>query len=201
LAVDSNDNAHISYRHVDDGDLKYAVWDPNAFVVPGAPRNLEVSGHDGGATLRWDPPNYDGGSSIIKYKIYRGSYPEGVTFYKEVGNVLEFVDTGLTNCEEYNYKISAVNAAGEGPLSLYDFTIPHPSGHICRENPPPDEEDETPGVSWFWLLIAVAIPVVVVVAIVLMVMRKKSPSYVPPPTQQQPPAEPPTRPPSAPPPF
>ncbi|MFQ5885120.1 MAG: fibronectin type III domain-containing protein, partial [Thermoplasmata archaeon] len=67
--------------------------------------------------LTWEAPTSDGGSRIANYSIYRGTTPGGETFLLEVGSVLEYMDSNLTNGQKYYYRVSAINAAGEGPQS------------------------------------------------------------------------------------
>ena len=87
---------------------------PNA---PSEPWNLQAAAGNGMVTLTWAPPVWDGGSPVTNYTIYRGTTPGGETFLVELGNVLTFADTGLTNGVTYCYQIAAVNAVGEGPRS------------------------------------------------------------------------------------
>ena len=74
--------------------------------------------------LRWNEPASDGGSPIASYVIYRGAISSSETFLAEVGNVLTYVDEGLTPGETYYYEVSARNAMGEGPRSNEANTTP-----------------------------------------------------------------------------
>ncbi|MCK4445436.1 MAG: right-handed parallel beta-helix repeat-containing protein, partial [Thermoplasmata archaeon] len=87
------------------------------FETPSAPLNLTAGAGDGEVYLSWDPPLDDGGLSVRKYRIYRGNTSGGETFLIEIGDVDTYTDAGLTNGQTYFYQVSAVNAAGEGPLS------------------------------------------------------------------------------------
>src|SRR5438034_304734 len=86
-------------------------------TLPSAPQNLQAVGGNGQVTLTWDPPSDDGGAPILLYTIYRGNSSGGESFFTEIGNVLAYSDTGLTNGHTYYYEVSAVNAVGDGPLS------------------------------------------------------------------------------------
>ncbi len=66
-------------------------------------------------SLSWSPPP-DGGSPITAYNIYRGTSPGGEVFIA-TSSLPNYTDTGLTPCETYYYKVSAINAVGEGELS------------------------------------------------------------------------------------
>jgi len=67
--------------------------------------------------LTWSAPASNGGSSVTGYKVYRGTTSGAETLLTTLGNVLTFTNTGLTNGQTYYYKVSAVNAVGEGSLS------------------------------------------------------------------------------------
>src|SRR5437870_185370 len=86
-------------------------------TAPGAPQGLGATAGDAPIALVWSPPGSDGGSPITNYKIYRGNSSGGESFFTEIGNILAYSDTGLTNGHTYYYKVSAVNAVGDGPLS------------------------------------------------------------------------------------
>jgi fibronectin type 3 domain-containing protein len=86
-------------------------------TVPSAPLNLAATPGNGNVTLAWDPPASDGGTPILNYTVIRR---EGNGTYQPIaklGNVRDFVDTGLTNGLTYYYKVTAINLVGEGPLS------------------------------------------------------------------------------------
>ena len=90
----------------------------------GAPRAMptglaaEAGPTAGGITLTWAPPVDDGGLDVTAYRIYRGTEAGAETLATQVGDVTRFTDGGLANGTRYHYRLSAVNDAGEGPLSL-----------------------------------------------------------------------------------
>lgn len=96
---------------------------------PSAPQNLNArfpssldGVRQGQVDLTWERPLV---GPITNYRIYRGTSSDGETFLVQVGNVLTYTDytcylVGKTICY---YRVSAVNAAGEGPLSNEDFMI------------------------------------------------------------------------------
>lgn len=81
------------------------------------PRNLSAKPDNRKVTLTWQTPASDGGASISNYRIYRATSPGAETFLTEVGNVLTYNDTGLTNGLTYYYQVTAVNINGESDRS------------------------------------------------------------------------------------
>lgn len=83
---------------------------------PGAP-NVDAKGEDKAVVLNWDEPN-NGGAAIEKYNIYRKNETGMWLLIGSVdGTVTKYTDTGLENGVEYFYYVTAVNPAGEGPIS------------------------------------------------------------------------------------
>ncbi len=93
-------------------------------TIPSVPQNLVAAPGDSEATLTWSAPSSDGGDPIAAYRIYRGTVAGGETYLTELGNVLTYVDQGLTNGQTYYYKVRAVNSVGEGPLSSEASVMP-----------------------------------------------------------------------------
>src|SRR5437879_139608 len=93
-------------------------------TAPGAPQGLGATAGDATIALAWSPPGSDGGSPITNYRIYRGNSSGGESFRTEIGNVLVYSDTGLANGMTYYYKVSAVNAVGEGAMSTEASATP-----------------------------------------------------------------------------
>ena len=98
----------------------FAMWvDGAAASVPGAP---VLSGSVGDAVvhLTWQPPSSDGGSTILRYKVWRK--PAGDTSYPNaalatVSSGTTYDDTTVTNGTAYTYRALAVNGVGSGPYS------------------------------------------------------------------------------------
>lgn len=91
---------------------------------PEAPQNPQVIAGDSIVNITWNTPASDGGSPIIKYRIYRGTTSGGEAFLIEVDDISYYEDTGVTNGNSYYYRVSAVNAIGEGLLSIEVNAIP-----------------------------------------------------------------------------
>ena len=84
---------------------------------PTSPQNLEALTGVSFVMITWSAPSYDGGSAITNYRIYRGTVSGGGSLLIELGNVLSYNDTSVTNGITYYYVVSALNAIGEGPVS------------------------------------------------------------------------------------
>ncbi len=93
-------------------------------TVPAAPTGLSATPGDAQIVLSWTAPN-NGGSAIteytIQYKASTASWP-GVT--TTVVNVVSHTISSLTNGVQYDFRISAENLAGTGPVSSIVSTTP-----------------------------------------------------------------------------
>ncbi len=78
--------------------------------------NTAVAGNHQ-VTLGWTAPLSDGGSPVTSYNVYRGTSSGSETLLHTVGVVGTYVDLTAGNGTTYYYKVSALNAAGESPLS------------------------------------------------------------------------------------
>ena len=96
---------------------------------PGTPRSLETSGDS--ITIAWSKPRNDGGSHITGYVVERRQFGEDkwVRASHSIVPDLTYRVINLTENHEYEFRVSAVNAAGQGPWSANSDLI------CCR--PPP----------------------------------------------------------------
>ncbi|MCG7844809.1 MAG: fibronectin type III domain-containing protein, partial [Methanomassiliicoccales archaeon] len=98
-------------------------------TLPGAP-SVDASGRDKAVALDWDEPD-DGGAAIEKYNIYRKNETGMWLLIGTVdGTVTKYTDTGLENGVEYSYYVTAVNPAGEGPVSDTASATANPSNDM-----------------------------------------------------------------------
>lgn len=88
--------------------------------VPSAPTNVSILVGAGQVTLSWDPV-----PGAVSYDLYWATSP-GVTFSSiEIEGVTSpYVLTGLMNGTQCYCAVAAVNAAGEGPLSVEVWATP-----------------------------------------------------------------------------
>uniref|UniRef100_A0A8C5TQU4 Titin n=1 Tax=Malurus cyaneus samueli TaxID=2593467 RepID=A0A8C5TQU4_9PASS len=108
---------------------KYGVGEPlesapvmmrNPFVVPGPPKALEITNITRDSmTVCWTRPDSDGGSEIVGYIVEKRDRA-GIRWIK--CNKRRITDlrlrvTGLTEDHEYEFRVSAENAAGVGEPS------------------------------------------------------------------------------------
>ena len=94
-----------------------------ALAVPGAPA-LEAAAGNETATLRWTPPNDDGGAPITGYEYTR----DGGTTHAAAGggDARTYTVRGLENGTEYTFEVRAVNRIGAGAWSAAKTVTPVP---------------------------------------------------------------------------
>lgn len=108
--------------------------DSSAQTTPAAP-TLSVTPGDSVLRLSWTLPSTDGGSSILRYRLFRkvgaGSYSK--TPYAVIGSTLRsYDDTALVNGQQYTYYLQAMNSLGSGAPSNEVTGTPAPD----VQNPP-----------------------------------------------------------------
>ncbi|TLY01990.1 MAG: fibronectin type III domain-containing protein, partial [Thaumarchaeota archaeon] len=91
-------------------------------AAPSPPTGLTATAASSSqVSLTWTAPADNGGSAITGYKIER-STDGGTTWTTLVANTgntaATYSDTGLTRATAYSYRVSAINSAGTGSLSI-----------------------------------------------------------------------------------
>jgi titin len=109
-------------------------------TYPGAPSISNVTVATSQATLVWTSPTNGGGSPIIRYNVYRSNSENGTYAIVSSPTGLSYLNTGLVNGQTYYYRVSALNAFGEGilcppvsatPMTEYDYRLTN--GHTQVE--------------------------------------------------------------------
>ena len=96
-------------------------------VAPTEPLSLSaLPNTTGTAALTWSPPTNDGGATvtdyILEYKLTSDS--SWSTFNDGVSSSTSAVVTGLSDGSAYDFRVSAINLAGTGPVSDTATTTP-----------------------------------------------------------------------------
>lgn len=82
--------------------------------VPNPPINLSVERIGNTLHLHWQPPGYDGGSSVIKYWVYVRMGNSTFGLEAEVGNDQLYYDFhGIVNNTVYEFYVTSTNDVGE----------------------------------------------------------------------------------------
>ncbi len=84
---------------------------------PGAPLNVTITVGENQLKVRWNPPNSDGGTSVIKYNVYRTTNPSFKYILWASTSGFSYTDTRTISNFVYYYKVKAVNFVGEGNFS------------------------------------------------------------------------------------
>lgn len=101
-------------------------WTPAKLDKPPSISNVSAVSLD----LWWEAPNDDGGG-VDKYNIYAQTRNQGNYTLKQSTTGRRAILTGLIPKTEYTFKVSAVNQAGEGPLS--DASVVAKTEHTTTE--------------------------------------------------------------------
>ena len=98
---------------------------PTTATVPGTVTGLSATatGASGVISLTWTAPS-NGGSAITGYKIYQSTVSGSETLLATISPATSYTNTGLTDGVTYYYKVSAVNAIGEGAQSAEVYAVP-----------------------------------------------------------------------------
>lgn len=98
----------------------FGVIAKDPFTEPKKPGNPEVTDYDNQSiSLAWKPPSDDGGAPIEKYIIEKKekNKPDWEKCMEVTGDQLAAKVGGLTEYNEYQFRIVAVNKAGPSPPS------------------------------------------------------------------------------------
>lgn len=85
--------------------------------APGAPRSVETT--ESSITITWTKPRHDGGSPITGYVVEKRLITEDKWTKASHAHIPDttYKVTGLIENHEYEFRVAAINAAGQGPFS------------------------------------------------------------------------------------
>jgi parallel beta-helix repeat protein len=115
--------------------------------VPGTSTNINANPGNGFVHLTWNAPSSDGGSAITNYRIYRGTTSGDLTLLAEIGNILTYNDTTVTNGVTYYFMITSVNSIGEAPQSSEISVAPFVDTDGDSQPDHEDSDDDNDGLS------------------------------------------------------
>jgi fibronectin type III domain protein len=98
-----------------------------AGTAPGAPARLKTDYGDGFIALSWSPPASAGSSPVTGYHVYMGFSPSFTAAREFTVTGPSFRLNDAENGSTYFIKVTAVNAAGEGPATPRDVGHPRPA--------------------------------------------------------------------------
>ena len=127
----------------------WGAWSPSVSGTPGAPTPPEINTLPKNASLdlSWAAPS-DNGSAVSGYDVqYRNASSGGWSSWPHAGTTRSATITGLTNNTEYEVRVRARNAVGNGPWSTVKAT-PIPEKPDAPAAPTLTSSGTTMTVSW-----------------------------------------------------
>jgi len=92
----------------------FSLFKVGEVSVPGAPTSIVAVAGDGVVAVLWKPPASTGGTPIFKYTVTASPGDSSCT---TDGVALHCLVTGLTNTQQYTFKVVATNLAGDSAAS------------------------------------------------------------------------------------
>ena len=117
---------HAQNAYGDGASATVTVTPQGSGSVPGSPTGLKVSSGDGFIALSWSPPTSTGGSPVTGYHVYLGHSSSFAGAREFTTSGPSFRLTDANNGSLYYIKVTALNAAGEGPGTPVTSVIPVP---------------------------------------------------------------------------
>ncbi|MGI6443569.1 MAG: fibronectin type III domain-containing protein [Candidatus Dojkabacteria bacterium] len=99
-------------------DGQYATYNITVVAPPTEPLNLTATAGNKQVTLNWTVPSSNGGATITDYIVqYSTNGSTWTTFDDGVSTSTSATVTGLTNGQQYYFRVAAVNSVGQGPYT------------------------------------------------------------------------------------
>ena len=143
IAADVGQKAFAVTAMDDDGAtspiVPFTITVIEAQTAPGAPTGLTATQGDGQVSLSWTAPSTaDATDYKVQYKLATAtSWTNSTTITGTTHTV-----TGLTNDQAYNFRVIAINSAGDSPVSNEDTATPQ-----AVVNNPPEIGSVTPSTT------------------------------------------------------
>ena len=118
---------------------------------PGSPTGLKTSYGDGFIALSWSPPASAGSSPVTGYHVYLGHSSSFAGAREFTTSSPSFRLSDAENGSLYYIKVTALNAAGEGPATAVTSVIPGPHAVPTRPVAP---SGLTARVSHRWVILS-----------------------------------------------
>jgi predicted phage tail protein len=116
-------------------------------TVPSAPQSLWAGNGNAAAELLWSMPASTGGAVIDTYQVQQAPTTNGPWTPLGTTSQLDYVITGLTNGNTYDFRVRAHNPSGWGPYSTVVSAVPR-----TLPSPPPTPTatagDKTVDLTW-----------------------------------------------------
>jgi hypothetical protein len=155
-AIDPAGRVHVVYFDEETNMLMLT----DLLVVPSMPLSITASAGQGFASLSWTAPQWNGGTAVSGYVIYRGfSASMMVPIAHLDANQLQYNDTNLVADITVYYEVRATN--GEGASSFSSMASATPTGQKSAQS-----LDMT-------LIAIIAIIAIAAVAIVILMLRRR----------------------------
>ena len=144
MGGDFNTVARVAQPH-------FAMFLDSSVVAPSQPpTGLVASPGNGAVQLSWSVPSSDGGSALMKYKVFRSTTKGGEDLTKSPlatlsNSTRSFSDTSVVNGMTYYYVVVATNAVGTSAASTeasaqpggsITATVPGAPTSVQATNPP-----------------------------------------------------------------
>ncbi len=121
--------------------------------APTPPMFVTAEMVDGSVLLTWRPPENDGGYSIVRYQVWRGTDPGEISRRIFNGMGVTFIDNEVRAGVTYYYQVLAINEVVEGPASdpvqittsdvpaaPIDLQVVEGDGEVTLTWSPPDDD-------------------------------------------------------------